>query len=377
MESRPELSLCDLRPEHAELRSALETAFRRVLDRGDFILGREVGGFEEAFAAYCGASHGVAVANGTDALALTLQALGVGPGDEVVVPAFTFVATGTAVFQAGAKPVLADVDPVSLCLSPAAFQAARTPRSKAAIPVHLFGHPADWDGLAKAAAGLPLLEDACQAHGARWKGRRAGSLGVAAAFSFYPTKNLGALGDGGAVTTSDAALASRVRQLRNCGRTTQYDHPVRGLNSRLDTLQAALLLEKLPHLDAWNARRRAAAERYRQALAGIEELRLPQALPGTEPVWHQFVVRVRRRDELAAALKAQGIATGVHYPKPLHLQGAFAELGHGPGDFPVSEAASAEALSLPMFPSLREQDVARVAEAIRSFYTVRQTAGRA
>lgn len=368
--------MCDLGPEHAQLQDRLESAFRRVLERGDFILGREVPLFEEAFAAYCGTAHAVGVANGTDALTLVLKALDVEPGDEVIVPASTFVATGTAVLQAGGKPVLAEVDPITLCLAPAALKAARTTRTKAIIPVHLYGQPVDWAAIQAAAGGVPILEDACQAHGARWQGRRTGSLGVAGAFSFFPAKNLGALGDGGAVTTSDAALAAKVRQLRNCGRSTKYDHPIRGFNSRLDTLQAALLLEKLPHLDEWNARRRVSADRYRQALKGIEEVRAPEASSGTEPVWHQFVIRARRRDELAEALKAQGIATGVHYPKPLHLQGAFADLGHKPGDFPVSEAASAEVLSLPMFPSLTQQDVERVASAIRAFYA-RRSAGHA
>lgn len=360
------IPLCDLRAQHASLRGELEAALAAVCARGEFILGREVAAFEEAFARHCGAAHCVGTANGTDALKLALLAAGIGPGEEVVVPAFTFVATAAAVQQAGAVPVLADVLPDTLCMDPASMDRAVTPRTRAAMPVHLFGHPADWDAIESVARrrGLLLVEDAAQAHGAHWKGRCTGALGLAAGFSFFPAKNLGAYGDGGAVTTSDAALAERVRLLRNCGRTAKYEHPVAGFNSRLDTLQAAVLLVKLRGLDARNGRRRALAARYRTALSTDSRIRLPSAMPGGEPVWHQFVIRVPERDALARRLREEGIETGVHYPKPVHLQGAYASLGYGPGDFPVSEAAAREVLSLPMYPELADEDLDRVAGAV-------------
>ncbi len=369
--------LCDLRGQHQALKPRIEAAFARICARGDFILGREVGEFEEGFARYCGTRHCVGVANGTDALKLALMAVGVGPGDEVVVPAFTFVATGTAVIQAGARPVVCDVLDGTLCMAPRSLEQALTPRTRAIMPVHLFGRPADHDAIAAIAAkrGIPVIEDAAQAHGARSRGRRAGSLGLAAGFSFFPAKNLGCYGDGGAVTTSDAAVADKVRLLRNCGRTTKYEHPVQGFNSRLDTLQAAVLIEKLACLDGFNARRRAVAARYRQALGGVKALRLPDEPEGDEAVYHQFVVRAPRRDELAAALKAQGIESGIHYPKPLHLQGAFSGLGYAPGAFPVSEAAAREVLSLPIYPEIPDADVDAVAEAVRAFFAGRQGAG--
>lgn len=369
------IPLCDLRAQHESLRHGIEDALARVCARGDFILGREVGEFEKAFAATCGTAECVGVANGTDALRLALEAMGVRPGDEVVIPAFTFVATGTAVVQAGARPVCADVLPDTLCLDPRSLAAAITPRTRAVMPVHLFGQPADWEGISKAAKGLPLLEDACQAHGAMLGKARCGSLGRAAAFSFFPAKNLGCYGDGGAVTTSDPELAAKVRLLRNCGRTAKYDHPEQGINSRLDTLQAAVLLEKLPGLDARNASRRRVAARYRELLKDVEGLRLPAAAPGTEHVWHQFVIRAPRRDDLAAALKAEGIETGIHYPKPVHLQGAFAHLGYREGAFPVSEAAAREVLSLPVYPEIADADVERVASAIRAFHLGKRQAG--
>ncbi len=369
------IPLCDLRAQHRALQARIEAALGRVCARGDFILGREVGEFEQGFAAFCGVAHCVGVANGTDALKLALLAAGVGPGDEVVIPAFTFVATGSAVVQAGAKPVLADIDPATFCMDSSALRAAITPRTRAIIPVHLYGQPVDWGGISAVAGGVAILEDACQAHGARSGGRRAGSLGRASAFSFFPAKNLGCYGDGGAVATDDAALAKQVRLLANCGRTAKYEHPVQGFNSRLDTLQAAVLVEKLPELDSFNARRRRAAERYRGALDGLEAVRLPPVVPGTEAVFHQFVIRAPNRGALAEALRAQGIETGIHYPKPLHLQGAFAELGLRQGDFPASEAAAREVLSLPIYPEISDASIDRVAGAIRGFYAGRRSAG--
>ena len=368
--------LCDLRRQHEALKAGIESALARVCARGDFILGREVGEFEQAFANYCGTTHCVGVANGTDALKLALMAAGVGPwgggraDDEVVVPAFTFVATATAVVQAGARPVLCDVLDGTLCMDPRSLERVLTPRTRAIMPVHLFGRPVDDATVSALAAarGIPVVEDAAQAHGARSRGRRTGSLGLAAGFSFFPAKNLGCYGDGGAVTTKDDAVADKVRLLRNCGRTTKYEHPVQGFNSRLDTLQAAVLIVKLAGLDAFNARRREVAGRYRKALGGLKALRLPDEAAGDEAVYHQFVVRTPHRDGLRQALKSRGIESGIHYPKPIHLQGAFADLGHKAGDFPVSETAAREVLSLPIYPEIPDTDVDYVAEAVRAFF---------
>jgi dTDP-4-amino-4,6-dideoxygalactose transaminase len=353
----------------AALRRELDLAAARVLDSGWFILGPEVEAFERELAAALGARGAVAVGNGTDALFLSLRALGVGPGDEVVTTPVSAAFTALAVLQAGARPVFVDVDPATLNLDPGQVEKALTPRTKALLPVHLYGHPADMDPMLALARerGLAVLEDACQAHGALYRGRPVGTLagepGVGA-LSFYPTKNLGALGDGGAILVNDPALASRLRQLRNGGQSDRYRHEQPGVNSRLDEIQAAFLRVGLRHLPAWTERRRALAELYVRGLegSGVEPLR---EQPYARAVHHLFVVRHPRRDALADGLRARGVGTLVHYPIPLHLQPAFAFLGGRPGDLPVAEKATGEILSLPLFPELRDEQAHAVVEAVR------------
>jgi dTDP-4-amino-4,6-dideoxygalactose transaminase len=355
----------DLQAPYRELQAELDAAWQRVMRSGWYVLGKEVEAFEAEFAAYCGAAHGVGVANGLDALHLIVRAYGIGPGDEVIVPSNTFVATWLAVSHAGATPV--PVEPVEGThnLDPARIAAAITPRTRAIMVVHLYGQPADMDpilALAKA-RGLKVFEDAAQAHGARYKGRRTGSLGDAAGFSFYPGKNLGAIGDGGAVTTDDAALAERIRVLRNYGSKVKYDHQVVGFNSRLDELQAALLRVKLARLDEWNARRRQVAGEYLAALAEGSGLVLPVVPEWAEPAWHLFVVRHAARKELQAKLAEAGIGTLIHYPTPPHLQAAYAGVARPEWRLPLAERLAKEVLSLPIGPHL---DGAGRAEVIRA-----------
>lgn len=355
----------DLAAAHAEVAAGIEGAWFRVHATSSFVGGAEVERFEEAWARECGTRHAVGVASGTDALHLTLRALGVGPGDEVVVPTTTFVATAAAVVLAGATPRFVDVDPRSLLVAPEAVEQAVTRRTAAIIAVHLYGAVPDMGALADVAAraGAALVEDAAQAHGATWRGRPAGSLGVAGCFSFYPTKNLGALGDGGAVTTDDGALARRIRTLSDHGRSprSRHEHLVPGTNSRLDALQAAVLAAKLPHLAGWTAARRALARRYRDRLAGTPAQ--PVVEPeGVRSAHHLMVVRVPERDRVREDLAAQGIDTGVHYPVPCHRTPAFRH--HSPGPLPVSERAATEILSLPLYPQLDPGLVDRVCEAL-------------
>jgi dTDP-4-amino-4,6-dideoxygalactose transaminase len=305
-------------------------------------------------------------------LALSLRALGIGAGDTVALPAFTFAATVEAVYHVGARPLLVDIDPQTFTLDPAALrQTVRRcgARVRAIIPVHLYGQPASMADIAAVAneIGATVIEDAAQAHGARYQTRRAGGLGALGCFSFYPSKNLGALGDAGAVTTNDAALAAQVALLRDHGQRGKYEHAVVGFNSRLDGVQAALLRVKLRHLDRWNARRQALAALYRRGLSGVPGIALPVAAPDREHVYHLFVIRCRQRDALKAYLETQGIVTGVHYPIPVHLQPAFADLGHGPGDFPAAEAAAREVLALPLYPELSDAAVAQVCNAVRAW----------
>lgn len=362
------VALCDLARQAAALRPELEAAAARVLASGAYVLGAEVEAFEREVAAFVGAPHAVGVASGTDALELALRAVGVGPGDEVLTTPFTFFATVSAILGCGAVPVFADVDPATLLLDPAAAAAvlARRPRVRAIVPVHLYGHPAAVDELA--ALGPPLVEDAAQALGARSRGRAVGTLGAAGCFSFFPTKNLGAFGDGGLVTTADADLADRVRLLRGHGARPRYHHLEVGRNSRLDALQAALLRVKLPHLPGFLAARAAHAAAYTRDLAGVPGLTLPCPGEAVEQAWHQYTVRVdpARRDDLRRALDERGVATAVYYPSPAHLQPALAGLGHRPGDLPVAERACAEVLSLPLFPELRADERDRVVDALRS-----------
>ena len=348
---------------------AYREAFERVLRSGRYILGQECEAFEAEFAAYCGARHCIGVGNGLDALHLVLRAWGIGAGDEVIVPGNTFIASWLAVSHAGAVPVPVEPDEGSCNIDPARIEAALTPRTKAIMPVHLYGQPADMDAIMAIADrhGLKVLEDAAQAHGARYKGRRTGALGHAAGFSFYPGKNLGALGDGGAITTDDAALAGRLRKLRNYGSAVRYRHEAIGFNTRLDELQAALLRVRLPQLDHDNARRRQRAGEYLAALAGLD-LALPEVLPGTEPAWHLFVVRSAARDRLAECLQQQGIGTLVHYPLANHRQGAYCEhpaAGRWP-PLPISERLAAQVLSLPIGPTLSSAQAAEVAGAVRT-----------
>lgn len=368
--SRMRIPAADLRAQHDALRDELHAAFDRVLEASSFIHGPEVEGFEREFATLCEVPHAVAVSNGTEALAMALRALDVGAGDLVAVPAFTFVATAEAVCHVGARPLFVDIDPVTFTLDPGALRyTLRQHAVRAVIPVHLYGQAAAMDDIANVArdGGAAVIEDAAQAHGARYRGRRVGGLGRLACFSFYPSKNLGGLGDGGAVTTHDADLAARLRLLRDHGQTAKYTHGLIGYNARLDGLQAAFLRVKLPHLDRWNARRQALAAAYRRGLAGLSGIGPPETAVDREHVYHLFVIRCARRDALQAHLHANGIATGIHYPLPLHLQPAFARLRHEAGDLPVSEAAAREVLALPLYPELTDDAVARVCGVVRAW----------
>jgi dTDP-4-amino-4,6-dideoxygalactose transaminase len=356
----------DLSGTHATIRADLDAAWHRVLDRSRFILGEEVAAFEAEFAASCGVAHAVGVASGLDALILILRAAGIGPGDEVLVPSNTFIATWLAVSQVGATPVAVEPDPVTYLMDPAAAARAINARTRAIIPVHLYGQPADMEALGTLARrhGLLCIEDAAQAHGATFEGRKAGSLGDAAAFSFYPGKNLGALGDGGAVTTSDAGLAQRVREMANYGSREKYVHRLQGVNSRLDELQAALLRVKLRHLDAWNARRRVIARTYGEALAECG-LQLPQVDPRSVSVWHLYVVRTAHRDAFAAQLRRDGVETQIHYP----IAPADSEAYAGQevrGESALGRRLGQEILSLPIGPHMPDADLAIVIEACRT-----------
>ena len=354
-----------LPPVYDELGDALDAAFRRVMRSGWFILGEEVRAWDQEFARYCGAAHCVGAGNGLDALTLALRAWGVGAGDEVIVPSNTYIATWLAASHAGARPVPVEPDEATYNIDPARIEAAITPRTRAIIPVHLYGQAADMAPIMEIAErrGLHVLEDAAQAAGARYRGARTGVLGHAAAFSFYPGKNLGAFGDGGAVVTNDAAFAERVRRLGNYGSLVKYRNEVKGFNSRLDELQAALLRARLPSLDDWNRRRARVAERYLRGLRGTT-LTLPAIGAGNEHTWHLFVVRSRERDALKAALDAKGVGTLIHYPVPPHLQPAYAELGLARGAFPLSEAIHDSVLSLPMWPHLTDAQVDYVIERV-------------
>lgn len=357
----------DLKAINLSQADELEAAFKRVLHSGWYVLGAETSAFEASFAAYCKSKHAIGVANGLDAIFMILKAYGVGPGDEVIVPSNTFIATWLAVSDCGATPIPVEPTADGFNIDPARVEAAITPRTKAILAVHLYGQTADMDPLKALAAkhNLKLIEDAAQAHGALYRGGVAGQLGDAAAFSFYPGKNLGALGDGGAVTTSDDALADKIRTLRNYGSKVKYYNEVPGYNSRLDEVQSALLSVKLPKLDADNARRRAIAAIYDRELAGIDGLALPLVPGWAEPVWHLYVVRHARRDALAKALAEQGIGTIVHYPVPPHLQPAYAGLGYAEGAFPLAEAIHREVLSLPIGPTMSDEQALRVCAAVR------------
>jgi dTDP-4-amino-4,6-dideoxygalactose transaminase len=367
--TKQEIPLVDLKAQYAPLRDEVLQALANVLDGMHLFLGPELAAFEREFAEYCGAKVAIGVSNGTDAIELALRALGIGAGDEVITQPNSFIATGEAISAAGATPVFVDVDPRTATLDPTLLEAAITPRTKAIIPVHLYGRPAAMDAIMAIARprGIRVIEDACQAHGASIGDRRAGAIGDVACFSFYYSKNLGAYGEAGAVTTNDAALGERVRLYRDHGSRERYRHEVVGRNARMDEMQAAILRIKLRRLDDWNALRRDRAARLSESLAGAS-LALPSAdAPGTRQVFHLYVVRHPRRDELKAFLADRGIGTGIHYPIPIHLQEAYASLGHTPGDFPVTERYAAESLSLPMYAELSDGQIDYIAEAIRAF----------
>jgi dTDP-4-amino-4,6-dideoxygalactose transaminase len=343
----------DLKAQYRALKPDIDAAVGRVLDSAQFVLGPEVEALEREFADFSSASHGIAVNTGTSALHLALLAAGVGPGDEVITVPFTFIATVSAIAYTGATPILIDIDPVSFTMDPARLEAAITPRTKAVIPVHLYGQTADMDPILEIAArhGLVVIEDAAQAHGAEYKGRRAGSMGDLACFSFYPGKNLGACGEGGMVTTSNAGHDKTIRMLRDWGQDRKYHHVLRGFNYRLEGLQGAILRVKLRHLEAWSEARRAAAARYDRALGEIG-VETPRQMEYARHVYHVYAIRTQDREGFAGALHAAGVQTGIHYPIPVHLQPAFADLGYGPGDFPHAEKAAREVLSLPLYPEL-------------------------
>lgn len=360
-----EVPLLDLAAAHVELRAEIDAAVARTISSGWFIQGRELDAFEAAWSTYTRSAHCAGVGNGLDALHLALRAMGVGAGCEVIVPSNTYIATWLAVTLTGATPVPVEPDPATYNIEPAAIDAAVTPRTRAVLPVHLYGQPADMGAVNAVARrrSLLVLDDAAQAHGALYCGRPVGSLSDATAWSFYPSKNLGALGDGGAVTTGSAELADAVRRLRNYGSSSKDINDVVGFNSRLDELQAAVLEAKLRVLDAWNERRRAIANRYLEALSEVEVI-LPAVPSWADPVWHLFVVRSPRRDALRAHLAARGVQTAVHYPTPPHLQPAYASLGYGRGSLPISEAIHEEVLSLPIGPHLAAAQVDQVIEAM-------------
>ena len=359
------LRLVDLGRQYVSIRDEIDAALLETVASARYVLGEEVARFEDEFADYCGARHCIGVSSGTAAIWLALEAIGVGEGDEVIVPANTFIAGVLPVLRLGARPVLVDCDEATATLDPERAANAIGPRAKAILAVHLYGQPADVDPLLELCDrhGLALVEDACQAHGARYGSRSVGGLGRAAAFSFYPSKNLGAYGDGGAVTTDDDDVAERIRLLRDLGQSDKYTHVVAGWNDRLDTIQAAVLRVKLRHLERWNALRRRHAAAYDDALS-VLDVRTPRTAPWAEHVWHLYVIRSERRDELRSALRAEGIETGLHYPLPLHLQPALADLGYERGDFPVTEAWAEELLSLPMFPELEPSEIELVTDAV-------------
>lgn len=357
----------DLKAQYRSLKPEMDAAIQSVLDRTAFVMGKEHNEFEQAFAAYIGAKHCMGVATGTDALELAVRACGLGPGDEVLTVPNTFIATTEAITVTGAALRWVEVDPRTYNMDPARLEAAITPKTRALLPVHLYGQPADMGPIMAIARkhGLKVIEDCAQAHGAKYQGQKVGTFGDVACFSFYPGKNLGAYGDGGAVVTNQDDIAERVKLFRNHGSQSKYVHIVEGYCRRLDNLQAAVLGVKLPHLDQWNARRRRAAAVYDRLLKDVPGVVSPYVLPGVEPVYHLYVIQVPERDRVQAALKVEGIETGIHYPLPLHQQPAYAALGYAPQDFPVSAALGPTILSLPMFPELTDEQIETVVAALK------------
>jgi dTDP-4-amino-4,6-dideoxygalactose transaminase len=363
-----QISLVDLKAQYASIRGEIDSTIQRVLDNTSFILGKEVASFEQAFSEFIGVKGAVGIGSGTAALQLAMLACGIGPGDEVITSAHTFIATAEAISQTGARPIFVDIDPRTYNLDPNQVESAVTSRTRAILPVHLYGQPADLNPLLDIAGrrDLWLIEDAAQAHAAEYNGRRCGSIGRLACFSFYPGKNLGAYGDAGAVTSNDESLLAKVRKLHDHGRTTKYEHDEIGWGERLDALQAAVLAAKLPHLEAWTEARRSHARLYNELLAGCDVV-TPYESPDSRHVYHLYVIRARRRDELLEFLKSKGVDAGIHYPIPLHRQPAYAKLGYSDLHLPISEQAAAEVLSLPMYPELTEPQIRYVADAVREF----------
>ena len=361
------IPLIDLKAQYAQIREEVDAAIHAVLDLGDYVLGAALGEFEKNFAAYCQAEFAVGVGSGLDALTLSLKALGIGPGDEVITVANTFVATTLAIVQAGARPVLVDCDPRTYTIDVRQIESKICARTKAILPVHLYGQSADMDPILEMAKrrGLFVVEDACQAHGSEYKGKRCGSLGDIACFSFFPGKNLGAYGDGGCVVTRRPDLAEKVRMLRNYGSKVKYYHEVQGTNSRLDTLQAAILNVKLKYLDDWNRKRFEKAQIYAQLLQGVEGVVLPELMAYAKHVFHLFVIRVPNRDSLLSRLHQNKIFAGIHYPVPIHRMDCHRDLNYAAGDFPVTERFSTEILSLPLYPELSEESQASICKMVR------------
>ena len=364
----------DLKEQYRSIKPEIDEAVASVLDSCQFVLGPEVAEFEKDFASYCGTSECIALNSGTSALHLALLAAGVGPGDEVITVPFTFVASVATILYAGAKPVLVDIEPRTFNMNPDALQAAISPRTKAIVPVHLYGHPADMDPILEVARkhNLVVIEDAAQAHGATYKGRSAGSVGDIACFSFYPTKNLGAYGEGGAVTTSNPEYARTIRMLRDWGQDRKYHHLLHGYNYRMEGFQGAILRVKLRHLERWIERRRAIVKTYNEQLAGLDVVR-PAEMPWARHVYHLYTLRSDNRDALQADLLNEGIQTGVHYSTPAHLQPAYAHLGYGPNSFPESKKAAREVLSLPLYPELTESQVQTVLDALTEIVPLKRS----
>ncbi len=363
-----QIPFLDLKAHHDSMRGELETAIREVMDSNAFAGGPFVAKFEQDFATYCGAADVIGVGNGTDALWLSMLALGIGAGDEVITVPMTFMATAEAISYCGAKPVFVDIDERTYTLDPDLLERAINPRTKAIIPVHLFGQAADMDAILEIARrrGLPVIEDACQAHGAEYRGRKAGSIGTAGCFSFYPGKNLGALGEAGAVVTNNEELRNKIQMLRDHGQAKKYHHALIGWNARMDGIQGAALRVKLKHLDRANQARRANARFYDQHLAGVEEVILPTEAEYAHHVYHLYVVRVQERDRVLEAMANRGIACGIHYPIPVHLQEAYRFLGHRKGSFPVAERCAEEFLSLPMYPELTTTQLGAVVHEMKT-----------
>ncbi len=365
--SNMNVKFIDFKQQYTTVKKEVTKGFEKVLEQGNFILGEEAKAFEREFARYCDVEYGIGVNSGTDALYLALAALDIDSGDEVILPTFTFIATALCVSYTGAKPVFVDIEDETYNIDPAKLEAAITDKTKVILPVHLYGQPANMDEIRRIAQkrGIKIVEDACQAHGSTYKGKKAGSLGDVACFSFYPTKSLGACGDAGMIVTNDKTVYEKVQMLRDYGRKGRYEHKIKGYNSRLDTLQAVVLSAKLKHLDKWNKMRQENARHYCEKLKGVKNIVLPVQKKDRTHVFQTFAVRLPNRDQVLEKLKKKGIDALIHYPIPLHLQEAYAELKYKQGDFPVSERVSHEILSLPMYPHMKRKEIDYVCESLK------------